>query len=111
VDAFRKLDVPVLGMVENMSYFVCPDCRARHAIFDSARTEERALALGVPYLGAIPLHGALRRGADEGRPAVVAEPQSEYALALQEIAGRLAQRVSIQTHGRPGTTTPAPAGP
>jgi ATP-binding protein involved in chromosome partitioning len=82
-----------------MSYFVCPDCKSRHAIFDSGRTEERALALGVPYLGAVPLHGEVRRGGDEGRPVVAADPDSEYARALREIAGHLAQRVSIQTHG------------
>jgi len=99
VDAFQKLQVPVLGMIENMSYFVCPDCKSRHAIFDTGRTEERSLALGVPYLGAVPLHGAVRRGGDEGRPVVVDDPGSEYARALREIAGRLAQRVSIQTHG------------
>ena len=99
VDAFARLKVPVLGMIENMSYFVCPDCKSRHAIFDTGRTEERALALGVPYLGAVPLHGAVRRGGDEGRPVVADDPGSEYARALQEIAGRLAQRVSIQTHG------------
>jgi ATP-binding protein involved in chromosome partitioning len=110
VDAFRKLEVPVLGMIENMSYFVCPDCQARHAIFDTGRTEERARQLEVPYLGAVPLHGAVRRGGDEGRPVVAAEPDSEYARTLLEIAGRLAQRVSIQTHGKDGMTTPAPAG-
>jgi ATP-binding protein involved in chromosome partitioning len=99
VDAFQKLQVPVLGLIENMSYFVCPDCKSRHAIFDTDRTEERALALGVPFLGAIPLHGAVRRGGDEGRPVVVDDPGSEYARSLREIAGRLAQRVSIQTHG------------
>ena len=99
VDAFQKLQVPVLGMIENMSYFVCPDCKSRHAIFDTGRTEERSLALGVPFLGAVPLHGAVRRGGDEGRPVVVDDPGSEYARALREIAGRLAQRVSIQTHG------------
>ncbi len=111
VDAFRRLPgpVPVLGMIENMSYFVCPDCRTRHAIFDTGRTEERARALEVPYLGAVPLHPAVRQGGDEGRPVVAAEPGSEYARALLEIAGRLAQRVSIQTHGS-DETTPAPAG-
>jgi ATP-binding protein involved in chromosome partitioning len=98
-DAFRRLQVPVLGLIENMSYFVCPDCKSRHAIFDTGRTEERALALEVPYLGAVPLHGAVRRGGDEGRPVVADDPGSEYARALREIAGRLAQRVSIQTHG------------
>ncbi len=99
VDAFARLQVPVLGMIENMSSFVCPDCKSRHAIFDTGRTEERALALGVPFLGAIPLHGAVRRGGDEGRPVVADDPGGEYAGALREIAGRLAQRVSIQTHG------------
>lgn len=99
VDAFQKLQVPVLGMIENMSYFVCPDCKSRHAIFDTGRTEERSVELGVPYLGAVPLHGAVRRGGDEGRPVVIDDPGSEYARALREIAGRLAQRVSIQTHG------------
>ena len=99
VDAFGTLQVPVLGMIENMSYFVCPDCGSRHDIFDSGRTEERALALGMPYLGAVPLHGAVRRGGDVGRPVVADDPDSEYARALSEIAGRLAQRVSIQTHG------------
>jgi ATP-binding protein involved in chromosome partitioning len=109
VDAFRKLEVPVLGMIENMSYFVCPDCKARHAIFDTGRTEERARALDVPYLGAIPLHGAVRKGGDEGQPVVAAAPDSEYARVLQGIAGRLAQRVSIQTHGK-DEARPAPAG-
>ncbi len=98
VDAFIKLQVPVLGMIENMSYFVCPNCQTRHAIFDTGRTEERALALGVPYLGAVPLHADVRRGGDEGRPVVAADPGSEYARVLREIAGRLAQRVSIQAY-------------
>jgi ATP-binding protein involved in chromosome partitioning len=99
VDAFVKLQVPVLGMIENMSYFICPDCKARHAIFDTGRTEERALALGVPYLGAIPLQAEVRRGGDQGRPVVAEDAGSEYARVLREIAGRLAQRVSIQAYG------------
>ena len=86
-------------MIENMSYFVCPDCKSRHAIFDSGRTEERALALGVPYLGAVPLHGAVRRGGDEGRPVVAASPTASTRARCAGSPGRLAQRVSIQTHG------------
>lgn len=99
VDAFVKLQVPVLGMIENMSYFVCPDCKARHAIFDSGRTEERALALGVSYLGAIPLETEVRRGGDQGCPVAAGDPDGEYGRVMREIAGRLAQRVSIQAHG------------
>jgi ATP-binding protein involved in chromosome partitioning len=98
VDAFVKLQVPVLGMIENMSYFVCPDCKARHAIFDSGRTEERALALGIPYLGAIPLDTEVRRGGDQGCPVVAGDPDGEYGRVMREIAGRLAQRVSIQAY-------------
>jgi len=97
-DAFAKLQVPVLGMIENMSYFVCPTCATRHAIFDSNRTEERALALGIPYLGAIPIDTAVRRGGDEGRPVMAEDPGSEYGQVLRAIAGRLAQRVSIQAY-------------
>ena len=99
VDALQKLQVPVLGMIENMSYFACPDCKSRHAVFGTSRTEERSLALGVPYLGAVPLHAAVRSGGDEGRPVAACDPGSEYARALSEIAGRLAQRVSIRTFG------------
>src|SRR5207302_1995732 len=58
-------------------------------------------ALGVPYLGGIPLHASVRQGGDEGRPVVIAEPDSAYARALSRIAGSLAQRVSIQTIGQP----------
>jgi ATP-binding protein involved in chromosome partitioning len=99
VDMFGKLQVPVLGVVENMSYFVCPNCDARHAIFDSGAAEARALAMGLPFLGAIPLHGDVRAGGDTGRPVVAEQPGSEYARALRDVAGRLAQRVSIQAHG------------
>jgi ATP-binding protein involved in chromosome partitioning len=96
VDMFAKLKVPVLGVVENMSYFVCPDCGARHAIFGAGTAEERALALGLPFLGAVPLHPDVRAAGDEGRPIVVSQPDGEYAAALRRIAGALAQRASIQ---------------
>ena len=99
VSMFGKLSVPVLGVIENMSYFVCPNCAERHAIFDSGAAEAKALELGIPFLGSIPLHADVRRGGDEGRPVVIDKPDSEYARALSRIAGHLAQRVSIQTLG------------
>jgi ATP-binding protein involved in chromosome partitioning len=99
VSMFAKLEVPVLGLIENMSYFVCPDCSARHEIFNSGNPEERAAALGIPFLGAVPIHPDVRIGGDTGRPVVLARPESEYALALARIAGHLAQRLSIQTLG------------
>jgi ATP-binding protein involved in chromosome partitioning len=99
VSMFAKLQVPVLGVIENMSYFLCPNCDTRHPIFNSGETATHAAELGLPFLGSIPLHPLVRAGGDQGRPAVLAEPDSEYARALREIAGRLAQRVSIQAVG------------
>jgi ATP-binding protein involved in chromosome partitioning len=99
VSMFGKLQVPVLGVIENMSYFVCPNCSARHQIFNSGSPEERALAMGLPFLGAIPLHASVREGGDGGVPVVLGHPDSEHAKAFRQIAGVLAQRVSILTLG------------
>ena len=99
VSMFGKLQVPVLGVVENMSGFVCPNCGTRHEIFNSGSPEERARAMGLPFLGAIPLHPAVREGGDEGHPVVLSHPDGPLARAFREIAGTLARRVSIQTVG------------
>jgi len=99
VNMFAKLQVPVIGVIENMSYFVCPNCQERHAIFNTGDTEARALAMGLPFLGAIPLHPDVRKGGDTGRPVVDEKPDSEYAKALTRIAGHLAQQASIQSLG------------
>jgi ATP-binding protein involved in chromosome partitioning len=98
VNMFGKLQVPVLGVIENMSYFVCPDCRTRHDIFSSGDAEARALAMGLPFLGAVPLHPDVRVGGDEGRPVVTTHPDAEYSKVMRRIAGHLAQRVSIQAY-------------
>ena len=99
VNMFQKLQVPVLGVIENMSYFVCPNCHERHDIFSSGKAEERFLAMGLPFLGAIPLHPDVRIGGDTGQPVVRTHPGGEYSIALRHIAGELARRVSIQTLG------------
>jgi len=95
---FAKLQVPVLGVIENMSWFECPSCHTRHEIFNSASAEERALAMGLPFLGSIPIHPDVRAGGDGGKPVVLEKPDSLYARSLTEIAGQLARRVSIQAH-------------
>src|SRR5262245_23756660 len=100
VAMFGKLSVPVLGVIENMSYFVCPSCHARHDIFNTGAGEERALAMGLTFLGAIPLHPDVRMAGDQGKPVVLSHPDAEYGRALTRIAGHLAQRVSIQTVGQ-----------
>jgi ATP-binding protein involved in chromosome partitioning len=98
VSMFGKLQVPVLGLIENMSHFVCTRCGERHEIFDSGRTAERARELGVPFLGEVPLHADVRLGGDTGRPVVVEKPDGEYSRAIRAIAGELARRISIQAH-------------
>jgi len=76
---FRGLNVPALGLIENMSWFVCDDCGKEHFIFDHGRAERAAQRLGVPYLGAIPLEGPIREAADAGAPVVVTRPDSAGA--------------------------------
>ena len=104
VSMFVKLEVPVLGLIENMSYFVCPDCGSRHEIFNSGSPEQRAESLGLTFLGAVPIHPDVRLGGDTGRPVVLGKPDSEYSRTLTRIAGHLAQRLSIQTLGAEVTT-------
>ena len=96
---FDKLSVPVLGVIENMSYFICNQCHARHDIFSTGDGKTRALALGLPFLGALPLESAVRKGGDTGAPIVAAAPTCETSRTFQTIAGALAQRISITTLG------------
>lgn len=93
VNMFRKVNVPILGIVENMSYYICPQCGNRADIFGHAGAQETAKELGVPFLGEIPLHIDIRTHADEGTPIVYAEPQSKYALAYQEIAAKIIEEL------------------
>jgi len=86
---FQRVAVPVLGIVENMSYFVCPHCGDRTAIFGSGGGKRLAEELDVPLLGEIPLYMAVLEGGDRGEPIVVGEPQAPAAQALFELAGRL----------------------
>ena len=96
---FKKVNVPVLGIIENMSYFICDHCSTRHDIFSSGDAQARALALGLPFLGALPLESRVRKGGDTGAPIVAADPECETSRAFRTIAGALAQRISIATLG------------
>jgi len=97
---FRGLNVPPLGLIENMSWFVCDDCGKEHFIFDHGKAERSAQRLGVPYLGAIPLEGSIREEADAGTPVVVSRPDTAGAQALRKVASALAARVSVQSFRR-----------
>ncbi len=86
VSMFRKVDVPVLGLVENMSYFDCPHCSSRTDIFAHGGGRAQAERLGVPCLGEVPLDPGVRRGGDEGDPIVHAAPDSPQARVFLDIA-------------------------
>ncbi|MGD9933133.1 MAG: Mrp/NBP35 family ATP-binding protein [Dehalococcoidia bacterium] len=95
VAMFEKLDVPVFGMVENMSYFIAPDTGTRYDIFGHGGAEAAADELGIDFLGAIPIEPAVREGADNGVPVVFAHPETESAKAFDRIAGAVAARISV----------------
>lgn len=89
VAMFRKVSVPVLGIVENMSFFTCPHCGQRTEIFGHGGGSAAAERLGVPFLGEIPLDPAIRDGGDTGRPIVVADAVSPQTAAFRRIASRI----------------------
>ena len=97
---FRGLNVSPLGLVENMSSFICGRCSEEHFIFDHGGAERAARRLGVPYLGGIPLEKAIREEADAGAPVVVSRPDTAGAKAFREVASAVAARVSVQSFRR-----------
>ncbi len=99
LNMFRKVDVPVLGIVENMSYFQCPHCGERSDIFSHGGARREAERLGVPFLGEIPLDIAIRETSDGGRPIVAAEPDGPHAAAYREIAMQVLDRLDAGADG------------
>ncbi|MGQ9368458.1 iron-sulfur cluster carrier protein ApbC [Azospirillum sp. A39] len=93
LNMFRKVDVPVLGIVENMSYFCCPNCGHRSDIFSHGGARKEAAALGTDFLGEIPLDIAIRATSDEGQPIVVSQPDSEHAKVYRAIAATVWEKV------------------
>ena len=85
---FRKVGVPVLGIVENMSYFACPKCGEHSHIFGHGGAEAEAKRLGVPFLGAVPLDMEIRARSDDGKPITATEPKSPLAQIYRELASR-----------------------
>ena len=95
LNMFRRVDVPVLGLVENMSYFECTQCHARHEIFGHGGARNEAASLGLPFLGAIPLDIGLRAHSDSGTPIVVAEPDGLAAQVFCDIAGQIRAALGV----------------
>jgi ATP-binding protein involved in chromosome partitioning len=85
---FKRVDVPVLGVVENMSYFLCPSCGTRTDIFGHGGAQKEAERLGVPFLGEVPLHMTIREKSDAGLPVVATEPDGPHAKIYREIAAK-----------------------
>jgi ATP-binding protein involved in chromosome partitioning len=86
ITMFRKVDVPILGVVENMSTFICPSCGARHDIFGHGGARAEAAKIGAPFLGEIPLAMAIRENSDAGRPIVITDPDGPHAAAYLAVA-------------------------
>ncbi len=100
VQLFQRLNSPILGVVENMAGFACPNCHTITRIFAGLSGEELSERLEVPYLGSIPLDPSISRSSDEGVPALVAFPDSIYSKSFKEIAGSLAAQASIAAMNR-----------
>ena len=93
LNMFRKVDVPVFGIIENMSYFVCPHCSERSEIFSHGGAKQEAEQLGIDFLGDIPLDMAIRETSDSGRPIVFSQPNSAHAKAYTAIAEKVWEKV------------------
>jgi ATP-binding protein involved in chromosome partitioning len=96
VTMFEKLNVPVFGIIENMSYFLCPHCGQRTEVFGYGGAREAAKELGLDFLGEVPLDAQVRTSSDEGVPIVARDPDSPVAQVFMVIAERIAARTSVQ---------------
>jgi ATP-binding protein involved in chromosome partitioning len=97
---FDKVNVPTLGIIENMSYFECPECGTRSDIFGHGGARHEAERLKVPFLGEIPLHMAIRSASDTGQPVVISEPSGPHAAIYRGIATKIKDRIqSVQITG------------
>jgi ATP-binding protein involved in chromosome partitioning len=99
---FKRVNVPVLGIVENMSYFLCPECGERSDIFGHGGARHEAERLGVPFLGEVPLHMDIREKSDAGLPVVATDPDGPHAKTYREIAARVREQIT----GAPGRAAP-----
>lgn len=97
VRMYQKLNIPTLGLVENMSHFVCPSCAHESDIFGKGGGEGLARELEVPFLGRVPIYEPIRIGGDTGVPVTIGEPSSAAANAFRSAAERLATQIAITT--------------
>lgn len=99
---FQRVNVPVLGIVENMSYFIAPDTGKKYDIFGSGGGEKTSIELSVPFLGGIPIHPGIREGGDKGIPIIEALPDSEHSKIIMGISTNLIEQVNIRNSNSSG---------
>lgn len=104
ISMFRKVEVPILGIIENMSYFVCPSCGERSDVFGHGGARDEAKRIDVPFLGEVPLHLDIRETSDGGRPVVASLPEGPHAQIFRNIAARAVE----EAERAKGTLTPPP---
>jgi ATP-binding protein involved in chromosome partitioning len=102
VAMFKRVNVPVLGVVENMSYFLCPECGTRSDVFGHGGARHEAARQGVPFLGEVPLHMTIRATSDAGLPVVATEPDGVHAKIYRDIAAKVLEQIK----GGPSRTAP-----
>ncbi|MEM6463971.1 MAG: iron-sulfur cluster carrier protein ApbC [Pseudomonadota bacterium] len=95
INMFKKVDVPVLGLIENMSYFVCPACGERSNIFGHGGARDEASRIGVAFLGEVPLHMDIRENSDAGTPVVVSQPDGPHAQIFKEMAAQVRDQIMV----------------
>ncbi len=98
LNMFRKVEVPILGLIENMSTFICPKCGEQSDIFGHGGARSEADRLGVPFLGEVPLHMDIRSNSDGGTPIVVADPDGVHAKIYNKIAESVTERLKIESN-------------
>jgi ATP-binding protein involved in chromosome partitioning len=108
---YQKLNITTLGLVENMSHFVCPSCSHESDIFGKGGGEGLATELGVPFLGRIPIYEPIRVGGDQGVPITVGEPKSVAAQAFRAAAERLAAQIAVTNYKAGTVKRPIPLTP
>jgi ATP-binding protein involved in chromosome partitioning len=103
VAMYKKLNIPPIGILENMAYFACPNCAHEADIFGHGGGEQMAAELGIPFIGRVPIYQPIREGSDSGVPLMISEPDSPAARAFMSAAEQMAAQVSLASYNR--TTT------
>jgi ATP-binding protein involved in chromosome partitioning len=101
IKMFERVNVTILGLVENMSYFIAPDTGKRYDIFGNGGGKKAAEEMGIPFLGEIPINPLIREGGDNGKPIVIADPDCEETKKIMEIARNMAAQISIRNINSP----------